>query len=806
MKREGFNADWIFYSAEKPDEKKNVHLPHDAMLFEERLPRLKNGALFGYYPGGDYYYEKKIFGKQEFIGKSVILEFGGIYMDSHIYLNGEEIGGHVYGYSHFFVDLSDKLKAGEDNFIRVFVHNSQTPNGRWYTGSGIYRPVSLLIGEKSHIDIDGVKIVTKSYSPAVLDVSVRTINGEGKRILTEILWQGNVVASGEGAHCEINVPDAKLWDAEHPNLYTARISLYDGDRLLDVDEQHIGIRQLEWNAKRGLLVNGKQIKLRGGCVHSGNGPLGAMSFKEAEYRRIRKLKESGYNAVRGAHDPRCREFLDACDEIGMYVLEEAFDVWYRNTGNYGYVFYFMEEWRNDLTLMVEKCYNHPSVIMYSIGNEIMEAGTEEGAAIGGEMVALCHKLDDSRPVTLGMNLMLSVLNDKGMGVSFGETAEFHKDDVVDPKSQDEDVKMGGSVFVNKLVGFMMSGPGKVVIDWMTNPKATDKPTKLIYEKLDICGYNYGLSSYKKHLEKYPDRLILGTETYPTGIFDSWQLVKSDPRILGDFCWTAWDYLGEAGVGVIDYDKNTGIYSKPYPCISAGCGTHDLTGFADPYAYYEAVVWEEYKKPYIIARDPKHAGHKMIPGMYRFTDAIHSWSFEGYEGVKTTVIVYSIGESVELKLNGRSLGKKKLKKCEATFYTKYESGALEAVSYDGNGREIARDVIRSASGNTQITVEIEKPVIEAGCEDLCYLNVSLTDENGIVKPLEKKINVSVEGAGTLLAVGSGNPNTDEDYTGNGFTTYNGRVQAIVRSGKSAGTINVHFSCVGFESKVVQIMAK
>lgn len=802
MRRENFNLNWVFYSKENPNEKTLVNLPHDAMLYEKRIPGLKNGPLVAEFPGGDYYYEKTLFGDESYADKIVVLEFEGVYMDSHVYLNGVEVGGHVYGYSNFYVDLTGKLKIGEDNEIKVFIHNSQTPNARWYSGSGIYRPVKLIVGNKEHIDFDGVKVITKSYDPAVLDVTVRAEKPEGAVIRTEILWDGEVVAEGMGKRCEITVPNAKLWDAEHPNLYTARVILESDGEILDEDIQRFGIRKLEWSAEKGLQVNGNEVKLRGGCVHHDNGPLGACSFRDAEYRRVRILKESGYNAIRGAHDPKSKAMLDACDELGMYVMEEAFDVWYQGTGTYGYVLYFRECWEKDLRLMVEKCYNHPSVIMYSIGNEISETASPEGVEYGEKMARFCRELDDSRPVTLGVNLMLNVLDSKGIKITATRGKPVSRDDVVDPKSEEPGARQGGSVMINTIVS-VMGG----LMKYLSGPKPTDKPTRGIFSKLDIAGYNYGDMSYEKHHEWYPQRIIVGTETQPASIFSRWELVKKHPCIIGDFMWTSWDYLGECGVGVVDYGKQTGAYSKPYPVIVAGCGTHDIAGTPDTHAYQAGVVWGEFKKPYIATRHPKHFKEKTHYGIgFRKTDAISTWTYDGYEGQPTEVQIYSQGAIAEIFINGKSAGKKPLKKCEAQFKVIYEPGTLEAVSYDSSGHELARDRIKTAGKYTKISAVPERTVLENGCEDLSYINVAITDSEGIIKPVARKVCVKVEGAGTLQAVGSGAPSTEEIYTGSSFTTYNGRMIAIIRSGEESGTITVTLSAEGLEDVVLQLVVE
>ena len=798
MKRESFNGGRIFYTKENPEEKTAVRLPHDAMQYEERIPKLKNGPLVAFYPGGDYYYEKEFYGDPSYEDQTVMLDFGGIFMDSHVYLNGEEVGGHVYGYSNFYVDLTDKLRIGERNLLKVYVHNSQTPNSRWYSGSGIYRPVYLISGDREHIRPDGVKVITKEYDPALLEVSVEHTGREDVQVLTEILWANLTVASGHGAVCEIPVPDAKLWDAEHPNLYTVRVSLMRKDKVIDVQEQRFGIRKIQWDASYGLKINGQVVKLRGACIHHDNGILGAAEYKEAALRRIRRLKEGGFNAIRGAHDPRSREVLEACDEIGMYVMEESFDVWYGSAGVYGYTLYFREEWEKDLELMIRKCFNHPSVIMYSIGNEISETCTEEGIRYGHEMTQLCHKLDDSRPVTLGVNLMLNILAAQGKGMDAYGGSVMNKADVVDPKACEPDSDQNGSVLVNNMVADFA--------DYMKNvnkPENTDGPTKGIFVELDIAGYNYGETSYEKHHEWYPDRIMVGTETNLMNMKERIEMVRNQPYIIGDFIWTGWEYLGECGVGVIDYNENAGNYNKPYPCIVAGCGLYDLIGHRDTLEYDLMIAWGVRDKPHIAVSHPKHAQDEMIPGLYRSTDAIDSWSFEGYEGIETRVRVASPGKEVELFVNGKSMGVKPLEDLYAEYLVIYEAGILEVVAYDENRNEIGRDRLVSASNETVISVRTEKETMDVGGDDIVYLDVEITDENGICKPEERVVKVKVQGAGTLLAVGSGAHRTEEKYIGDIFTTCNGRMAAVIRSAEEVGDIYVTFSSDGLPDKTIKL---
>ena len=358
-----FNQNWTVWKDNDVQKKTIVNLPHDAMRTEKRRPKLKNGTASGFFPGGKYIYTKDLFGEPDMVDKTVILEFEGVYMKSHVYLNGEEVGGRIYGYSNFKVDLTGKLKIGQQNEIKVVADNTQTPNSRWYTGSGIYRDVNLYVGNKHHIELDGVRIVTKSTAPAVLVIEVKANKTDSMEIITEISKDGRTIATGRGSNVEINISDAQLWDAEHPNLYDVRVMLVDNGNIIDETRERTGIRTLAWNAAQGLLVNGKSIKLRGGCVHHDHGPLGACSFRKAEYRRIRIMKEAGFNAVRYSHNPANKAFLDACDELGIYVMNETFDMWRIAKSPYDYSLYFDDEWQKDVKSMVMTSLNHMSQLI-----------------------------------------------------------------------------------------------------------------------------------------------------------------------------------------------------------------------------------------------------------------------------------------------------------------------------------------------------------------------------------------------------------------------------------------------------------
>lgn len=799
MRRVSVNAAWTYAKHGQAAPATVVNLPHDAMQAEERIPRLKNGSFTGFYPGGDYVYTKTLFGEEAYAAKTVMLEFEGVYMDSTVYLNDEQVGGRFYGYSNFTVDLTGKLRIGQENEIKVFVHNSRVPNARWYSGAGIYRPVHLIVGNPEHIDLDGVKIVTQSIDPAVIEVTVRATTVEPAEIRTDISYDGNVVATCAGTQCEVTLPDAKLWHADHPHLYQAHVSLMRDGEVLDEAEERFGIRQIEWNAREGLKINGTPVKLRGGCVHHDNGILGACAFDAAERRKARILKEAGFNAIRSAHQPMSRALLDACDELGLYVMDEAFDTWQMNVGLYDYALAFDEDWEKDITAMVLKDMNHPSVIMISTGNEVVDTAHESGAELAGKMTRLIHSLDGTRPVTVCPNLIMNTLELKGRAPKLSAQTEFRREDVTDPLAEEGDGKVGGSVWVNL---FVAAAP--VLMKLVATPKASDKATHAAYANVDIAGYNYGHNAYLKHLDMHPERIIVGSETRPPDIARNWALVKKDPRIIGDFMWTAWEYLGEGGAGVTDYGKHTGTFFKPYPVIASGCGAIDLTGYRDTLAHLAAIVWGLEGDPYIGVRPVNHSGERAHFSMYRTTDAVNSWSWKGCEGRKTTVEVYSRGDAVELIQDGRSLGTKRLKDFVAKFTATYRPGTLEAVSFDKTGKELGRSSLKTASAETVLTVMPETDVLKANGEDLSFIPVHITDNEGIVKMLEDRpVHVQVAGAGTLQAVGSGAHRTTEAYTGTAFTTHHGRMLAVVRSGFEPGLVKVAFRAEGLAEKEITI---
>lgn len=786
MKKQLWNAQWDFKNLYNALMYGTVDLPHDAMILERRDPNLPEGHAVGYFPGGKYEYTKTLTVDKAAAEQQTFLELEGVYQKSEVYCNGELVGSRIYGYSNNLVDLTGTLKAG-DNEIKVIADNTQYPNSRWYPGSGIYRDVWLWTSGKEYIEPFGVKAVTKTLTPATLSVEVHAVCEAGATATIDVCKDGKVVSSktldvtGDCVTAEVEVPDAKLWSAETPELYDLVVTLSRDGKVLDTAEDRTGIRTLSWNAKEGFLINGTSVKLRGACVHHDHGPLGAKSFKAAELRRAKTLKESGFNAIRYSHNPAGRAFLEACDEVGMYVMDETFDTWYGPKSKYDYNLYFDEEHVADMTDMIKVAYNHPSVVIYSIGNEINLNDLPETADIAKELVDLCHKLDPTRPAVNAVNPFLAVAGGKRQDPSL-------KNDVIDPTVKGSGAttlfeRMRGSFLVNLLLTHALF-LGK----YIGTEKAMEK-VDATFQPLDMLGFNYGEYLYEAQHEDHPERVLFGSETYPQKIYEFWELTKKHPYVIGDFTWTGWDYLGEAGVGAPAYNE-MGAFTRPYPCIAAGCSNIDLTGYIKAQGHYFKVVYGLTDAPFLAVHPVNHSGDKLQQGSWVMTDAEHSWSWNGLDGTKAVVDVYANTASVELFLNGQSLGKKKPERCIATYEIEYRAGELKAVSYDMSGRKLGEDVLKTASDETVVRLKPEQKTMKADRQELLYVGIELEDNAGIKKALEdQQIEVSVEGAAELIGLCSGDCFPTDPFVGNTCKTFYGRAVAVLRPTGETGTATV-----------------
>ena len=801
MQKIDFNKGWMCKCLTRDEAAYPVTLPHDAMLSEPRTQESTGEGNIGWYIGGDYEYTKKFTVPKEYENQKVLIEFEGVYHNAEVHINGKKVAGRPYGYTNFYINTDGFFKFGEENEVKVIAHNADQPNSRWYSGTGIYRPAYLHIGGEKYIPVNGVKIRTLSYNPAQIEVAVKTsapgevsleIEFEGKRVLTAIgeskavAAQNNETKNTSAASEKpakeyqavflLDVPNAKLWDTEHPSLYTCK-AVFGEDEVTET----FGIRELVWNPQVGMTINGKRVILRGACFHHDNGVLGACTYPEAEERKMRIFKENGYNAVRSAHYPCSKALLDACDRVGMLLMDEYVDVWYIHKTKYDYANQLAGWWKQDLKDMVDKDFNHPSVIMYSTGNEVAETAQKKGIALTGEMTNYLHSLDSTRPVTCGINIFFNFLSSIGLGVYSDDKAEKSAENAEKFAAEqakkaaaakpEKKKKPVGSEFYNTLAC--------LVGDYFMKCGATlypcDLKTRDAYANMDIAGYNYGIFRYKHDLKKYPNRLILGSETFCKDAYSFWEIAKKNKRIIGDFVWAGWDYIGEVGDGAAEYSDYK--FEDPSTRMTGGNGRIDLNGKPRAEAAYTRVAFERETGPF-IAVDPVYQKEKLRLTGWQLTKALESWAWGGCSGEPAKVEVYARAAQVELFINGKSVGKKNVKKCRANFNTTYEDGEITAVSYDEKGKEINRYSLQTAGKETILQVRPEEKSVKP--EGLAFVQLQYTDTKGIWKPMEKhNLKVTVEN-GILKGLGSPAPYVKGNYTDDTVATYYGEAMAVVQA--------------------------
>ena len=793
MKKIDFNQAWTFCRVGEETVKCEVMIPHDAMISEKRTEDSAGGINTGWFEGYDYIYEKEFEIPDEYEKQEISFEFEGVYHNAEVYLNGEKAAYRPYGYTNFYIDADPYLKCGEKNQIRVIAHNADQPNSRWYSGAGIYRPVWMYVRPKQHILKNEIRVRTLSVDPAVIEAEVNT-NAPGEVKLEVIADAGSDVIIAAEIHTDgkltkqFEIPDAKLWSVNTPNLYQLRVTFVaeqenGQNKCMETDQEEVifGIRTLKWDKETGITINGERVILRGACIHHDNGVLGACCYPDAEARKIRILKENGYNAIRSAHNPCSKALLEACDRQGMLVMDEFVDVWYIHKTEYDYVNYFKEWWKQDLKDMVEKDFNHPSVILYSIGNEVSETAQKKGIHLTKMMTEYLHRLDDSRPVSCGINIFFNFLSSIGFGVYSDKKAKKEAEQAEKTKGKKKK-KAVGSQFFNDLAGLMGSGFMKTGATFY----GCDVKTRGTFANMDIAGYNYGIKRYQHDLKKYPERLILGSETFCDDAYTFWEMAKKSPRIVGDFVWAGMDYLGEVGVGSWEYRDYAPEFNHGPGWITAGSGRIDLTGKPLAEAGYTKTAFELTNRPVIAVRPVNHTGEKHSPSAWKMTNAIESWSWEGCEGKVAEVEVYARAARVDLFLNGKKVGSNTLKNsCDTRFKVEYQPGMLETVVYNQKGKEISRNTLYTAGKETELRAIAEEQSVQK--DHLAFIRLQYTDKNGTVKPLKRGIlKVSVKG-GKLLGLGNACPYNEIGYCTNETDTYWGEALAVVQADGSGDVV-------------------
>ena len=820
MERRDFCKDWLFLT-EKEGLPVQVTLPHDAMLVEGRSADAPSGSAGAYFHSGKYRYEKAFTLTKEEAEGTVLFEFEAVYKNAVVAVNGRIVGRHAYGYGTFLVDATGAVKEGH-NEITVDCENMNQPDSRWYSGAGITRPVWLYIGKKAVIRPQALWVRT-------LEAGAGTTEIEAELLLDEVSGSGaygvrftvldadgaiaaaaekapeQIEAVGTAKHftAKIAVEKAKLWSEDTPVLYTLRAELIPAEATasegttagataaVDCAETKFGIRKITKDA-RGIYVNGKKILLKGGCIHADNGIVGAATYDESEWRRVRILKANGFNAIRSAHNPASRALLDACDALGVYVMDESWDMWFSHKSKYDYAGEWRDHYLDDLREMVAKDYNHPSVILYSIGNEVSEPVKPGGIEAEREMVALLHEIDPSRLVTGGFNLMIMSSSAKGKGI--------YKEEGGRESDAGKTSGMNSTLF-NFMTSIVGTGMNKAA-----NGKKTDLVTTPALDALDVAGYNYASGRYKGEGKLHPNRLIVGSETFPQDIAKNWEMVKTLPYLAGDFMWTAWDYIGEVGIGAWGYTDDAKGFDKPYPWLLADAGAFDILGNPNGEVFLAQAAWGAVNAPRISVQPINHGRKKPAKAIWRGTNGLPSWSWSGCAGAKAVVEVYSDALEVGLELNGQIFPRKKLKEKKATFTVAYTPGTLTAIAYNAMGKEVSRTTLTTTEGGARPVIRFEEnamnPVLAGngrGYEtavrgekdvaksakpgEILYVDISMRGTDGIVESnADETLQVTVTG-GELLGFGSANPRTEEAFQTGKNTTYYGRSQAIIRAGES-----------------------
>ena len=811
MIRQSFNTDWVFGPKAQPFEAlsgkaiktQSVTLPHDAIRDLPRSADSDQGSHTGYFPGGVFSYSKAFDVPDEWRERAITIEFEGVYRDAVVYINGDFAAQRPNGYAGFAIKANPFLHYGQPNTITVEARAHK--DSRWYSGAGIYRDVHLLVTDPVHVVLNGVRVTTPDIdTERAIVVVATTLENETRatrtvRVETQILDpHGSVVVSGSApvtllpataAICRsrLCVPTPSLWSTDTPALYEVHTTVLQEDTILDQERSRFGIRRLQLDPQHGLRINGEQLDLRGACVHHDNGPLGAVALARAEERRIELLKAAGFNAIRSAHNPLSRAMLDACDCIGMLVMDELSDVWTKSKTSFDYSLAFPEWWERDVEAMVAKDFNHPSVIMYSIGNEIFEVGTPIGSTWGRHLAEKFRALDNSRFLTNGINGFVATIDKVGklMGAQAAE--------------QPQDV--------NSMLSAMNQ--------FMRQLAASDMVTLATEESaavLDVVGLNYADSRYELDATRFPNRVIVGSETFAGEIDELWRLVKANRHVIGDFTWTGWDYLGESGLGRIDYTDEEGFvpsgFAASYPYLLANAGDIDIIGQRRPVSYYRETVYGLRHIPYIAVHRPQGHGRPTMNMLWSWTDTVSSWTWDVPAGSPVTIDVYSDADEIELLLNGQSLGIAKVgaeKACLARFETMYQPGELTAIAR-GPGREQAHSTLRTAKQPFHLHAISDRSMLRPDGTDLAYVEITLQDDNGTVPTdHDQAISISVEGAGILAGFGSARPQTEECFGGSTYTTYEGRVLAIIRSFEE-GEIRIRISAEGCTSLHIELQSK
>lgn len=742
---------------------RKLDLPHDWSIEGQTDPKNPTGNAGGYFRAGIGWYRKSFKVPTGWKDRNVSIYFEGVYMSSEVFINGKSLGIYPYGYSSFSYNLSPYLEFGKENVIAVRVNNSQQVNSRWYSGSGIYRHVWMMVTDRVHVAHWGVAITTPDITSKKATVQVKTLvknemSSTQSIVLKTLLWDKNsknvgisqikieLSANSEKEITQsIPVLNPMLWSPESPHLYLAQVQVIKGKQIVDDTKTGFGIRSVKFTVEKGFQLNGKTVKMNGGCVHHDNGCLGAAAFDRAEERKIELLKEAGFNAVRTSHNPPSEAFLNACDKLGLLVMDEVFDGWKVGKNKYDYAIYFDQWWKRDLGAMVLRDRNHPAVIMWSIGNEVVERGDPAAVETAKMLANAVKKIDTTRPVT-------SAIVDNGK-------------------------------------------------EWSTFNK--------LMAAHDVAGYNYHLHSAPADHEREPSRIIVQTESYPRDAFTNWKLVHNNSYIIGDFVWTAMDYLGESGIGRSYYSGEVpGQHWEHdfFPWHGAYCGDIDLTGWRKPISHYRSLLYNNTEKLYMAVREPQPEPLEIKETWWSVWPTWESWTWPGFEGKTIQVEVYSKYPKVRLYLNDKLMGEKATaleQEYKAIFNVAYSPGVLKAVAVE-NDKEVESTMLQTSGDAAKIKLTADRKEIVANGQDLVYVTIEITDKDGVIQPgAANRLHVNIEGPGVIAGIDNADLKDYDQYAGNTRKAWHGRALVVIRSAHSPGDIKLTVTSPGLSEAALNI---
>jgi len=741
-----FDDGWTFSQDGKTI---SVNLPHDWDIYTAPNPESgATGTGGGWYAAGKGEYRKKFATPK---GEIVKLHFEGVYQKAEVYVNGLKAGQHGYGYTPFTIDVTPYLFKGKrQNEVVVKVNNSEQPNCRWYSGSGIYRHVWIETMPALHIAENGVFVTTPKIEANKATVNVEvTVQNEGnseQQSIVEVEGQQKTVLlkAGESKKVDFSytISNPHLWSPDDPYLYTANVKL---STLSSQLSTKYGIRSFSFDAEKGFVLNGKPMVLNGACVHHDDGVLGAMAFDAAEIRKVKLMKEAGFNLIRTSHNPTTRAFLDACDSIGMLVIGEAFDGWRTAKLKYDYSTLIDSCYREDIHAMVMRDRNHPSIISWSLGNEVIERKELRVVHTARLLKKAVLEIDDTRPITEAL-------------------CAWDRDwEIYDPH----------------------------------------------FEVLDIGGYNYMIFKHASDHQRDPKRVMWQTESYPRDAFRNWATVNDHPYVVGDMVWTGLDYLGESGIGRYYYEGE-----RPGESFAEGgqpdwhgayCGDVDITGWRKPISHYREMLWDvkgQWSKAnglYMAVKEPNGYRGNIKETMWSVWPTWESWNWTGstdykgeavpsWEGKPIDVEVYTKAPEVKLYLNDKLVGTKQVNRdtqFKAVFSIPYEVGVLRA---EADGKSVT---LATAGEPARLRLTADRNVIAAGGQDLAYITVEVVDKDGRVCPdAAIPCEAVVKGQGQLTAFASADLKDREPKTSSRVTTWKGRALLVVRSSKTKGKAQIN----------------